>query len=436
MLKSITLPGSVEVGQRLRNAFGNRLFIQLDGTGWGNNLTRCLAVAPTHQIEIAPEQSTDVWQLWRSGLISQESQIEDNGALEGPSPGWFGYLGYEAGRPLLTPYFYKLPVAAIGFFPCVVLERAHEIEVRYLESHQALAQQISDVICNNAPIEPAFFDVTSTFCADIPLVKYQQEFSRIVDYIHAGDTYQVNYAQRFSANFTGDPYPGYCAVQETIASPYAGFVGHRDGCVLSFSPEQFLSLNERNIHTTPIKGTRPRLADADQNALAVAELQSSIKDQAENLMIVDLLRNDLSRVSEIGSVAVPSLFKVESFAHVHHLVSTVTARLRSNMDAIDLIQACFPGGSITGAPKRRACEIIAEVESQARAAYCGSLFFVDVTGKMQSNILIRTLVANEGKLYCWGGGGIVADSMVQSEYDETLHKVGKLMKLFEQLKRR
>lgn len=438
MLSSITLPRVSDVGWRLKEAFAGQLFIQLDGSGWASDPVRCFAVAPAQQIESSATCSTSLWQHWNEAWQQWAAQVGDinaDFAVQGPLPGWYGYLGYEAGRasprsnasgmPLAT---IGMPLAAIGFFPCVVLEFSDRLELRFLDSHRALADEICHAM-NDEP-DQQVFSLLDPFRPDSDFSAYQQAFERIIAYILAGDCYQVNFAQRFSAHFAGDPYAAFQRIQQSMQSPFSGYVSHPCGSILSFSPEQFLSIRQQQLTTTPIKGTRPRSSNAAEDANLREALRHSEKDRAENLMIVDLLRNDLSKVAVLGSVAVPKLFEIDSFAHVHHMISTVEARLLPGFTAIQVLEACFPGGSITGAPKHRACEIIRELEPESRSVYCGSLFYADIGGNMQSNILIRTVLAEHQKMYCWGGGGIVADSECQSEYDETLHKVGQLMQLF------
>lgn len=437
MLNRITLPRMTDVGWRLQQGFGHQLWVQLEGSGWCTEALRCYAIAPAETLNITPENSVEIWQLWRQRWRSLCNNANATGphlrslppTTPGPLPGWYGYLGYEAGRRPRTDNTHVLPLASLGFFPCIVVELESCIEIRYLASHQSTAIQVEQAL--TASVTPENYRLISSFNADADFSHYQSGFKRINDYIHAGDCYQVNFAQRFSAQFSGDIYAAYCRIQALMQSPFAGFVRHPQGALLSFSPEQFIEIQGQSIKTSPIKGTRPRDADPLQDAKNATALHDSTKDQAENLMIVDLLRNDLSKVATLGSVKVPRLFAIESFTHVHHMVSTIEAQLRAEYNAVDALQACFPGGSITGAPKKRACEIIDEVEPFPRSAYCGSLFYADVAGNLQSNILIRTVVAEANRLYCWGGGGIVADSKCQSEFDETLHKVGQLMQLFE-----
>jgi para-aminobenzoate synthetase component 1 len=258
---------------------------------------------------------------------------------------------------------------------------------------------------------------------------YRQRLDRIARYIRDGDVYQVNLAQRFSATYDGDPIALYRRLGERSSGPFSAFLDLPFGQVLSVSPERFLQVREGRVETRPIKGTRPRHADPATDAAAIAELCASGKDQAENVMIVDLLRNDLGRCCRIGSVSVPTLFGVESFASVHHLVSTVTGELDEARDVLDLLRGAFPGGSITGAPKLRAMQIIEELEPHRRGAYCGAIGYIGFDGATDLNIAIRTAMLRDGRVDFWAGGGIVADSDAGQEYAETLAKAAGFLSL-------
>jgi para-aminobenzoate synthetase component 1 len=251
---------------------------------------------------------------------------------------------------------------------------------------------------------------------------YDLAFARIRRYIVDGDCYQVNLAQRFETQACGDAWSAYRTLRALSPAPHAAYLNLPFAQILSVSPERFLQVRKRHVETRPIKGTRPRADDRQLDAERVRELAESGKDRAENLMIVDLLRNDLAKNCSLGSVHVPRLFAVESFADVHHLVSTVRGELAAGRDALDLLRGCFPGGSITGAPKLRAMQIIEELERYRRGVYCGSIGYLGYDGAMDTSIAIRTLVYRAGVARYWAGGGIVADSVAADEYQETLDK--------------
>ena len=257
---------------------------------------------------------------------------------------------------------------------------------------------------------------------------YLDAVSRVRDYIIAGDIFQANLSQRLQAPLEEDPWQLYKRLREVNPAPFAAYLEFEGVAVASASPERFLLLDEAGrVETRPIKGTRPRGLSPLHDAALSLSLAESEKDRAENLMIVDLLRNDLSRVCRPGTVRVPELFALEHFPTVHHLVSTVTGELEPGKGATDLLAAAFPGGSITGAPKVRAMQIIAELEPSRRGIYCGSIGFLSLTGAMDTSIVIRTGVAIGGQVYFSVGGGIVADSDPEQEYRETLDKARALV---------
>lgn len=265
--------------------------------------------------------------------------------------------------------------------------------------------------------------------------QYRQAFIQIQDYLHAGDCYQVNLTQPFVAPFSGSLLPLARPLWAYSRAPYAGWMCLQEGMeLLSCSPELFLQfLPTGEVITRPIKGTRPRAVEPNLDAKQALQLSHSEKDRAENLMIVDLLRNDLGQHTQTGSVRVPTLFEVQSFAQVHHLVSEVRAQLERPCDALSLLLDALPGGSITGAPKVRALQIIDELEAGSREAYCGSMGYLNRDGSGRWNILIRTLQLKDGQLSLWVGGGITAASDCASEYQECLDKVGGLMSEIERL---
>ncbi len=279
-------------------------------------------------------------------------------------------------------------------------------------------------LCPQHPL-PGFPHVTSNFSRE----DYEAAVRRAVEYIHAGDCFQVNLSQRLLAPLREHSLELYGRLRRLNPAPFAGYFDLGDFQVLSASPERFLRVDAGGeIETRPIKGTRPRGTTVQEDAALVRELASSAKDIAENVMIVDLLRNDIGKVAEYGSVRVPRLCEVETFRYVHHLVSEVRGKLRPGVGPLDLLAAAFPGGSVTGAPKVRAMEIIAELEPTARGPYCGCLGWIGFNGAMDTNILIRTFTAGRGWVQFPVGGGIVAESDPAREYEETLHKAAGLLR--------
>jgi para-aminobenzoate synthetase component 1 len=266
--------------------------------------------------------------------------------------------------------------------------------------------------------------VTSNFDRDC----YLAAVRKAVEYVNAGDCFQVNISQRLLTPLREHPLNLYGRLRERNAAPFAGYLDIGEFALVSASPERFLRVSDRDVETRPIKGTRPRGTMPEEDLYSMVDLAESPKDRAENVMIVDLLRNDLGRVCEYGSVRVPKVCALETFRYVHHLVSEVRGRLAEGKTPLDLLRACFPGGSVTGAPKVRAMEIIAELEPTARGPYCGSLGYIGFDGTMDTNILIRTFTAGRGWLQFPVGGGIVADSDPDREYDETLDKAKGLLR--------
>ena len=276
------------------------------------------------------------------------------------------------------------------------------------------------------------FRVNTQATSNMTREDYMRAFGQIKDYILQGDCYQVNLAQRFVADVEGDPWAAYRTLRKMNPSPFGAYMNYPDLQVLSNSPEQFLSVRGNTVKTKPVKGTRPRSSDPLKDRHLALELAESLKDQAENLMIVDLMRNDISKNCALGSVQVPKLFDIESFPNVHHMVSTITGKLPEQRSALDLLRGCFPGGSITGAPKIRSMEIIEELEPHRRGVYCGSIGYIGFDGNMDMNIAIRTILHRQQKMYFFAGGGIVQDSNSCAEYQETFDKAAAMMRLLEE----
>ena len=351
--------------------------------------------------------------------------------------GFIGYLGYEFGMELeniqlTTKREITLPDIQLGWYEWAMV--ADHLEKRcYLVALPGFDQRkfhsIRDILvkADESQSDNTPFILQTPFVSNTTFSQYNAAFEKVIRYIHAGDCYQINLSQQFSSSYSGDTWDAYRQLRQATPSPYSAYMEFDAGTLLSLSPEQFISLQDKQVTTHPIKGTRPR-GDNKKDDLALAQaLESSAKDRAENLMIVDLLRNDLGKSCVPGSIEVPELFKLHSFSNVHHLVSAITGTLRDEADSVDLLKGCFPGGSITGAPKRRAMEIIAELEPHNRSLYCGSIGYIGANGNINMNIAIRTLVTNQNKIYCWGGGGIVADSEVEMEYQECFDKIDRLI---------
>ncbi len=356
--------------------------------------------------------------------------------------GLIGYLSYDFGRRLEPLPAHALddlglPDAQLGLYAWALVTD-HHLRTSQLVFHPQLdageRHRLLHLFASCCAAQAGPFRLLAPMHGDLHAAQYRAAFDRVQAYIQAGDCYQINLTQRFRARCEGDPWHAYQAVRSACPTPFSGFLQLADGTtLLSFSPERFIQVRGRQVETRPIKGTRPRASAPDQDAANARELLGSAKDRSENLMIVDLLRNDLGRTCEIGSVQVPELFSLESYPNVHHLVSSVTGRLAAGNDALDLIAGSFPGGSITGAPKIRAMQIIDELEPTRRALYCGSLLYLDVRGEMDSSIAIRSLLIKDGQVSCWGGGAVVADSHWQAEYEESIAKVRVLMETLQGL---
>lgn len=306
-----------------------------------------------------------------------------------------------------------------GLYSQVVIYRHRSGE--WLETGDLLS-----LACPAAPVEGT---VALAFTPEISRETYCGMVERAQDYIAAGDIYQVNLAQRFSAPWPegADPFAAYLRLREASPAPHAAYLNLGGRTVLSSSPESFLRMSGNGIRTRPIKGTRPRFADPVADERSLRELMTSPKERAELVMITDLLRNDLGMVCEYGSVQVTGLLQPEAYEQVHHLVSTVQGTLRPGISHAAALAACFPGGSITGAPKKRAMEIIRELEPVPRGLYTGAIGFLGANGESHFSIAIRTVCVEDGVARFHAGAGIVADSEPEREWEETLHKAAGIL---------
>jgi para-aminobenzoate synthetase component 1 len=390
------------------------------------------------------------------GDLLKRYELETHPDLPPFQGGAVGYFGYELAHQTETLQQAKddwlaMPDMAVGIYDLVIAfdlhdrrmwlistglpereegkrdQRASE-RMAMVRKYLRLARPLIDV-----PPAPHAASV-APWASNFTRTSYETGVQKVIDYIFAGDIFQANLSQSFRAEYPFDAIPErfglYRRLRELSSAPFGAFLNFGDVAVLSNSPERFLKAVDGQVETKPIKGTRPRGETPLSDAELAQELMLSAKDRAENIMIVDLLRNDISKVCKPETVQTPALCALESYANVHHLVSTVTGKLKDGKTAIDALRACFPGGSITGAPKIRAMEIITELENTTRGAYCGAIGYVGFDGTMDTNIAIRTLSMNGGRMAFNVGGGIVADSDPALEYEETLVKATKMFELF------
>lgn len=438
------IPYSPELGERLREQSVTKsrpIWLRLAGgqqelfAVWPEQVIRLEGGTLARECKAGttpvPGGAKSLWALLGKGL-----RAKNVNSLSPFKGGWLGLLGYDLAQPGASASS-RLP------FPDVLLGDYrrfvfidHGRKTAELVTLPGYTGPLDDPLVSLKSCEPDHhllpFKLTQPFEAITSAARYKADFNRIQSLLQAGDCYQVNYAQAFKARCQGS---GAAAMKRLLAltrAPNAAWMLAPEGEVLSLSPELFLSIRDGKVVTKPIKGTAPRDANPEVDARNRDELEGSTKNRAENLMIVDLLRHDLSRHAETGSVRVEKLFAIEALPQVYHLVSTVTARIAEGADAIDVIRDCFPGGSITGAPKKRAMEIIAELEPTPRSVYCGSIGFIGTNGDTELNIAIRTLLRIDADLYAWAGGGIVADSICETEYQECFDKMGALMRTLEE----
>jgi len=372
--------------------------------------------------------------------------VTDSGRLFPFSGGWFVYLAYEMAAEIepclhLPQSHSKLPQAIAARIPAAIIrDRINQTCTLVVEkAYAALLTVIED------DIHQLLQDTTQQCAATVSVTGLQEaeekpylaQVERIKQYIYDGDIFQANLSRAWTARLEGplrkriDDYGLFQRLAQHNPASFAALVSFQHGAIISSSPERLVSLKKRVIETRPIAGTRPRSADSGKDRLLAEELLAHPKEQAEHIMLIDLERNDLGRVCVPGSIHVNELMGLESWQHVHHIVSNIKGRCRHDKSSIDVLKAVFPGGTITGCPKLRCMEILAEQEGEARGAYTGSLGYINHDGDMDFNILIRTLVREHDKLYFRAGGGIVADSQARHELAETRAKACGLIKVFQ-----
>jgi anthranilate synthase component I len=352
-------------------------------------------------------------------------------------PGWLVFLGYELAReiePILQRIAMKMDGVLSSFavrIPAVVVID-HQLEHIQITAEnaamlRAICQDVKQTMANHQSPQ-----ITLPHC---PIVEQDpQQFldsvAKIHNYIRAGDVFQVNLSRRWQGDFTKPVSPAmmYRALRRSNPAPFSALVNFNGRAIVSSSPERLVRIKNRIADARPIAGTRRRDADPSRDTRLAAELLAHVKEQAEHVMLVDLERNDLGRVCQPGSITVNEMMQLESYTHVHHIVSNIQGKLRPEISPVDVLRATFPGGTITGCPKVRCMEIIQELETEPRGAYTGSLGFIDDRGDMDFNILIRTLELREQQVHFRAGAGIVYDSKAEHELKETRHKAEGLLR--------
>ncbi|MEY8203453.1 MAG: anthranilate synthase component I family protein [Bermanella sp.] len=421
------------------------------------NTSRLLNLLSSHGNLVALESANDAHENGRWSIISAGPIRQLNIAEPGNTPsllkeledffallpqqdhrlpfigGLLGHVSYDLGKsatkkPTHGLSFANQPKLLAGLYTWAFVIDHVEAKTHLVYWHgisTVTQASLLQLFTRSHQVQEDSFELTRPFSPLWQQQHYQQKIQSIHDYINNGDCYQINLAQCFKAAYRGSTIAAYQRLKEAAQVPYASYFECDELHFASLSPEMFIHCDAGHITTKPIKGTQPRGSSPTADEHNKRQLKESRKDRAENLMIVDLLRNDLS--INATQVRVPKLFNIESFTTVHHLVSTITAQLKPESSPLRLFLEAFPGGSITGAPKKRAMEIIAELEGFPRSFYCGSAFYYSVNGNFSSNILIRSFLFQDDEILTWSGGGIIADSKWQLEYQESLDKISRLM---------
>ncbi|MFI4963026.1 MAG: aminodeoxychorismate synthase component I, partial [Legionellales bacterium] len=382
------------------------------------------------------ESTTDLKKALETLSQSLCTEISD---LDLPFQGGaIGYIAYDLGTRLLglesprQTSLEDMPLLDLGFYDWALIAD-HQLKKLCIFSANRCSKTpdiISEVISllqTEVPKPPPFI-LKGTFEPLLSKNSYKDAFESIQECLQAGRSYQVNYTQAFQAAYEGNSWSMYTAIAKQNPLPFSAYIKTHDAEIISFSPERFLLYDKGCLLTAPIKGTIGRSSDPELDAALQLELSQSLKNRAENVMIVDLMRNDLGKIAQAGSVQVLNLCAIQSFNSVHHLVSEIQAQCLDTIRPFDAFISCFPGGSITGAPKLEAMRIIQELEPYARGVYCGSIGYFSNHGRFDTNIAIRTLTAKNTMLHLASGGGIVIDSNCEDEYSECYTKITAILK--------
>lgn len=385
---------------------------------------------PLKQISPQQNESATAFIARARQLLQQLPAVK---LLAEPLPfagGLIGYLGYHFGQ-LAGRHARKLPVAYTGLYDWALIND-HQQQKSWLFCHPSMSGERRKKLtklfsAQKQPMPTALsFELLHEFAPLRDREHYRQAIEQVQGAIACGQIRQINYTQRFSSHFRGNPWVAYQELRKRCPVPYAAYMRLGEGsAILSISPERFLGVSSGQVEARPIKGTRRRDQNPVQDRALAAELQSSRKDLNENLMIVELQKSELTPLCH--DIHTPQLATLESYPNVHHLVSCIRGTLHQGKDALDLLQHCFPAASISGTPKQLALSMIDSLEASSREIYCGSIFYLDSNGQMDSSVCIRTLLALEGEIHCWGGGGITKDSEWQAEYQESIDKVSVLL---------
>lgn len=409
-----------------------RYFYDLTGSVW---LDSGYPDCHLGRYDIISASPIDTLELYSPENLERLQNTLDGNPMASGLPfcgGWIGYIPYSFHHAQLNvcEQFEQNDAAWFGWYTWAIVLDHQKQTCTLVFTHDCpmvIQREISARLEDKIALPLLPYSI-SEFSHDQEKSYYLSSLQKINRYLMQGDCYQVNYAQRFSAQFTGSSISAYLNLRRSVPSPFAAYINIDHRKLLSLSPERFLRIRDSHVITQPIKGTTPRHTNTLLDEQLKQALIASAKNRSENVMIVDLLRNDLSQLCLPHSVKVSELFATQSFNNVHHLVSTIRAELRPDCGHTDLLLACFPGGSISGAPKKRALEIISELEPHSRGPYCGSIGYLSRNKSTDFNIAIRTLWLDRGSIFAWAGGGIVAESNAEEEYQETLSKIAAFLR--------
>ena len=447
-IKNLNYIDPLEVLKRFQD-YSEIVFLDSAGKYKKNNRFSYIAIDPVHSYKIKntncnnifnKKDEKDIKQLLRKNIFKKKKSLPEFQC------GLAGYISYDhcLGIENVKKINKKKPLLHnlyLGVFDIVIafdlkLKRSYlysyNLDDIYFKNvkldHRSRRQKIINLYSVPRISNQNIDNIGFKWKSELTKQNYLKKIKKILNYIRSGDIFQVNFTQRFTSSIPKDfsSIFYYLTYREKTSTPFSAFIKHDKTSILSYSPERFLKVNQNRILTSPIKGTIRRGGNIDSDKKLKNELLNSSKDHAENLMIVDVLRNDMSKVSSQGSVKVKKLAELETYRNVHHLVSSIESKLSNGKDVIDLLNASLPGGSITGAPKIRAMEIISELEKNNRGVYCGTIGYISFSGQSDFNIPIRTITVTENLAYLNSGGGIVYDSNPEKEYKELISKVSNL----------